>query len=169
MRTTQIFYNKLMAILNARGLSLAWIEKATGISEVFLATFEYIASGLSFQLVLKVAAALGVSIESLISEDCETREVSYGESSYIELFRHFWTAVDYEADRKGKDLYDISWAAGKTIAGIVSCATRDKDIDIQRAEAIALMLDTTIDKLIWEQVPEYAYEESLADLLVAGF
>ena len=65
--------------------------------------------------------------------------------------------------------YDISWAAGKTIAGIVSCATRDKDIDIQRAEAIALMLDTTIDKLIWEQVPEYAYEESLDELLVAGF
>ncbi len=80
MRTTQIFFNRLMAILNARGLSLAWIEEKTGISEVFLATFEYIASGLSFQLVLKVAVALGVSIESLISEDCETREVSYGES-----------------------------------------------------------------------------------------
>ena len=176
MRTTQIFYNKLMAILNARGLSLAWIEEKTGISEVFLATFEYIASGLSFQLVLKVAVALGVSIESLISEDCKTREVSYGsygestpKIAYIDIYRHFWIAVDYEADRKGKDLYDISWAAGKTIAGIVRCATRDKDIDIQRAEAIALMLDTTIDKLIWEQVPEYAYEESLADLLVAGF
>lgn len=173
MRTTQIFFRNLMAILNSRGLSLDWIEKATGISEVFLATFEYIASGLSFQLVLKVAVALGVSIESLISEDCETREVSYGESTpkiaYIDIYRHFWIAVDYEAERKGKDLYDISWAAGKTIAGIVSCATRDKDIDIQRAEAIALMLDTTIDKLIWGQVPEYAYEESLDELLVAGF
>ena len=31
------------------------------------------------------------------------------------------------------------------------------------------MLDTTIDKLIWRQVPEYAYEESLDELLVAGF
>ena len=173
MRTTQIFFRNLMTILESRELSLAWIEEKTGISEVFLATFEYIASGLSFQLVLKVAVALGVSIESLISEDGETKEVSYSESSpkiaYIDIYRHFWTAVDYEADRKGKDLYDISWAAGKTIAGIVSCATRDKDIDIQRAEAIALLLDTTIDKLIWTHVPEYAYEESLDDLLASGF
>lgn len=169
MRTTQIFFRNLMAILNSRGLSLDWIEKATGISEVFLSTFEYIASGLSFQLVLKVAVALGVSIESLISEDGGIEEVFYGELSYIEIYRHFWTAVDYEADRKGKDLYDISWAAGKTIAGIVGCATRDKDIDIQRAEAIALLLDTTIDKLLWTHVPEYAYEESLDELLVAGF
>ena len=173
MRTTQIFFRNLMAILESRELSLAWIEGKTGISEVFLSTFEWIASGLSFHLVIKVAVALGVTIESLISEDGKTEAAAYEESdpksAYLDIYRHFWAVVDYEADRKGKDLYDISWAAGKTIAGIVSCATRDKDIDIQRAEAIALMLDTTIDKLIWGQVPEYAYEESLDELLVASF
>lgn len=173
MRTTQIFFRNLMAILNSRGLSLDWIEQATGISEVFLSTFEWVTSGLSFQLVIKVAVALGVTAESLISEDGKTEAAIYEESNpkdvYLDIYRRFWIAVDYEADRKGKDLYDIAWAAGKTIAGIVGCATRDKDIDIQRAEAIALMLDTTIDKLIWEQVPEYAYEESLDELLVAGF
>lgn len=173
MRTTQIFFRNLMAILNSRGLSLDWIEKATGISEVFLSTFEYIVSGLSFQLVIKVAVALGVTTESLISEDGKTEAAIYEESNpkdvYLDIYRRFWIAVDYEADRKGKDLYDIAWAAGKTIAGIVGCATRDKDIDVQRAEAIALLLDTTIDRLIWESIPEYAYEESLDELLVAGF
>ena len=173
MRTSQIFFTNLMTILKDRGLSLSWIEEKTGISEVFLSTFKWIASGLSFQLVLKVAVALGVSIESLISEDGKTETVFYEESNskeaYLNIYRRFWAAVDYEADRKGKDLYDIAWAAGKTIAGIVSCATRDKDLDIQRADAIAIMLDTTIDRLIWEQIPEYAYEKSLADLLVAGF
>lgn len=173
MRTTQIFFRNLMAILESRELSLAWIEGKTGISEVFLSTFEWIASGLSFHLVIKVAVALGVTIESLISEDGKTEAAAYEESdpksAYLDIYRHFWAAVDYEADRKGKDLYDIAWAAGKSIAGIVSCATRDKDIDAQRAEAIALLLDTTIDRLIWEQIPEYAYEESLDDLLVAGF
>ena len=173
MRTTQIFFNKLMAILNARGLSLAWIEEKTGISEVFLSTFKWVVSGLSFQLVIKVAVALGVTTESLISEDGKTEAAIYEESNpkdvYLDIYRRFWIAVDYEADRKGKDLYDIAWAAGKTIAGIVGCATRDKDIDVQRAEAIALLLDTTIDRLIWEPIPEYAYEESLEDLLVAGF
>lgn len=173
MRTTQIFFRNLMAILESRELSLAWIEGKTGISEVFLSTFEWIASGLSFHLVIKVAVALGVTIESLISEDGKTEAAAYEESdpksAYLDIYRHFWAAVDYEADRKGKDLYDIAWAAGKSIAGIVSCATRDKDIDAQRAEAIALLLDTTIDRLIWEQIPKYAYEESLDDLLVAGF
>ena len=173
MRTTQIFFRNLMAILESRGLSLTWIEDKTGISEVFLSTFEWIASGLSFQLVIKVAVALGVTIESLISEEGKTEAASYEESKprevYLDIYRRFWMAVDYEADRKGKDLYDIAWAAGKTIAGIVRCATRDKDLDIQRAEAIALLLDTTIDRLIWEPIPEYAYEESLEDLLVAGF
>ena len=162
-----------MAILNARGLSLAWIEEKTGISEVFLSTFLWVVSGLSFQLVIKVAVALGVTTESLISEDGKTEAAIYEESNpkdvYLDIYRRFWIAVDYEADRKGKDLYDIAWAAGKTIAGIVGCATRDKDIDVQRAEAIALLLDTTIDRLIWEPIPEYAYEESLEDLLVAGF
>ena len=173
MRTTQIFFRNLMAILESRGLSLTWIEDKTGISDVFLSTFEWIASGLSFQLVLRVAVALEVSIESLISEDGKTETAFYEKSNpketYLDIYRRFWTAVDYEANRKDKDLYDIAWVAGKTIAGIVSCATRDKDIDIQRAEAIALLLDTTIDRLIWEPIPEYAYEESLEDLLVAGF
>lgn len=173
MRTSQIFFNNLTSILESRGLSLAWIEEKTGISEIFLSTLEWIASGLSFQLVIKVAVTLGVTIESLVSEECKTEAAIYGESNpkdaYLDIYRHFWTAVDYEADRKGKDLYDVAWAAGKSIAGIVSCATRDKDIDIQRAEAIALLLDTTIDRLIWEPIPEYAYEESLEDLLVAGF
>ena len=173
MRTSQIFFNNLTSILESRGLSLAWIEEKTGISEIFLSTLEWIASGLSFQLVIKVAVTLRVTIESLVSEECKTEAAIYGESNpkdaYLDIYRHFWTAVDYEADRKGKDLYDVAWAAGKSIAGIVSCATRDKDIDIQRAEAIALLLDTTIDRLIWEPIPEYAYEESLEDLLVAGF
>lgn len=173
MRTTQIFFRNLMAILNSRGLSLTWIEEKTDISEVFLSTFEWIASGLSFQLVLRVAVALGVSIESLISEDGKTETAFYEESNpkeaYLDIYRHFWTAVDYEADRKGKDLYDVAWAAGKSIAGIVSCATRDKDLDVQRAEAIALLLDTTIDRLIWEQIPEYPYvEDSFENLLVAN-
>lgn len=173
MRTSQIFFNNLTSILESRGLSLAWIEEKTGISEIFLSTLEWIASGLSFQLVIKVAVTLGVTIESLVSEECKTEAAIYGESNpkdaYLDIYRHFWTAVDYEADKKGKDLYDIAWAAGKSIAGIVSCATRDKDVDIQRAEAIALLLDTTIDRLIWEPIPEYAYEESLDDLIAAGF
>lgn len=173
MRTSQIFFNNLTSILESRGLSLAWIEEKTGISEIFLSTLEWIASGLSFQLVIKVAVTLGVTIESLVSEECKTEAAIYGESNpkdaYLDIYRHFWTAVDYEVDKKGKDLYDIAWAAGKSIAGIVSCATRDKDVDIQRAEAIALLLDTTIDRLIWEPIPEYAYEESLDDLIAAGF
>lgn len=173
MRTTQIFFNNLTSILESRELSLTWIEDKTGISEVFLSTFEWVASGLSFQLIIKVAVALGVTIESLISEDGRTEAASYEESKprevYLDIYRRFWMAVDYEADRKGKVLYDIAWAAGKTIAGIVRCATRDKDLDIQRAEAIALLLDTTIDRLIWEPIPDYAYEESLDNLLVAGF
>lgn len=173
MRTSQIFFNNLMTILNSRGLSLAWIEEKTGISEVFLSTFEWIASGLSFQLVIKVALALGVTIDSLISEEELVEDVFYDESNpksaCIDLYRRFWTAVDYEADRKGKDFYDIAWAAGKSIAGIISCATRDKDIDVQRAEAIALLLDTTIDELIWERIPEYPYsEDGIENLLVAN-
>lgn len=174
MRTTQIFFRNLMAILNSRGLSLTWIEDKTGISEVFLSTFEWVASGLSFQLIIKVAVALGVTIESLISEDGRTEAASYEESNpkdaYLDIYRHFWSAVDFEADMKGKDLYDIAWAAGKSIAGIVGCATRDKDLDIQRAEAIAILLDTTIDRLIWEAIPEYPYyEENFTDSLVANF
>lgn len=174
MRTSQIFLNNLTSILESRGLSLAWIEEKTGISEIFLSTLEWIASGLSFQLVIKVAVALGVSISSLISGKGMTVTSAYEESdpksAYLDIYRHFWTAVDYEADRKGKDLYDVAWAAGKSIAGIVSCATREKDIDIQRAEAIALLLDTTIDRLIWEAIPEYPYsEENFTDSLVANF
>lgn len=174
MRTTQIFFRNLMTILESRGLSLAWIEEKTGISEVFLSTFEWIASGLSFQLVIKVAVVLGISIESLIAEDGIVEDVFYDESNpksaCIDIYRRFWTAVDYEADKKAKDLYDIAWAAGKSIAGIVSCATRDKDIDIQRAEAIALLLDTTIDRLIWDSIPEYPYyEENFTNPLVANF
>lgn len=174
MRTTQIFFNNLTSILKSRGLSLAWIEEKTGISEIFLSTLEWIAAGLSFQLVIKIAVALGVTIESLISEEGSVTDASYDESNpknaCTDLYRHFWSAVDYEADRKGKDLYDIAVAAGKSIAGIVSCATRDKDIDAQRAEAIALLLDTTIDRLIWKTIPEYPYyEENFTDSLVANF
>jgi hypothetical protein len=174
MRITQIFFRNLMAILKSRGHSLTWIEDKTGISEVFLSTFEWIASGLSFHLVIKVAVALGVTIESLISEDGKTEAAAYEESdpksAHLDIYRHFWAAVDYEADRKGKDLYDIAWAAGKSIAGIVGCATRDKDLDIQRAEAIAILLDTTIDRLIWEPIPEYPYyEENFINPLVANF
>lgn len=173
MRTSQIFFTNLMTILNGRGLSLAWIEEKTGINEIFLSTFEYVSAGLSFQLVIKIAVALGVTIESLISEDGKTESAIYEESNskdaYLDIYRRFWTAVDYEANRKDKDLYDIAWVAGKTIAGIVRCAIRDKDLDIQRAEAIALLLDTTIDQLIWEQIPEYPYvEDSFENLLVAN-
>lgn len=167
MGTTQIFFSNLIAILGSRGLSLAWIEEKTGINEAFLSTFEWIASGLSFQLVIKVALALGVSIGSLISEEGIAEDVVYGRSdpkeAYMDIYGHFWMSVDYEADKQGMDLYDIAHAAGMTIAGIVSCAAIGRDMDVQRAEAIALMLDTSLDKLIWEQLPGYPYEDDVFD------
>lgn len=174
MRATQIFFRNLMLILKSRELTLSWIEEKTGVSAVFLSTFEWIAAGLSFQIVIKVAMALGVSIRSLISEYDVMEITSYEnmipKEDYLSLYRHFWTAVDYEANKQDKDLYDLAWCAGKTIAGLISCATRDKDIDVQRAEAIALLLDTTIDDLVWEKIPEYPYEEENFDeLLVANF
>ena len=173
MRTTQIFFRNLTAILESRGLPLSWIEEKTGINEVFLSTFEWIASGLSFQLVIKIAIALNVSIASLVSEEGKITEISYGNrepKNYMTIYRRFWMAVGFIADRNNIEIYDIADAAGKTVAGIFGCVTRDKDIDIQRAEAIALHLNKTIDELIWQKIPEsYPEISSIKELLASNF
>lgn len=171
MRTTQIFFKNVKKVLARRNLSLSWLEEKTGVSEVLISTFEWIPSGLSFQLAIKVAMALSVSIQSLASEAFSEEPMFYKWSlDCTDIYRRFWLSVEYESYRKNIDLHDIAWTAGKTAAGIISCATRDKDIDIQRAEAIALLLDKSIDDLIWEKIPGYPYSEGREeDPLAADF
>lgn len=149
MHITSIFIENLSRILAQRKLTLGWVEQKTGVSEVFLQTMTYITTGLSFQLVLKVAIALEVSIDSLIGEDGRTETVCYGSDTADILYSRFWKNVQIICSNEGVDAYELSEVSGKTIAGLNACCKHGKDIDIQRADAIALHLGGLIlDSLI---------------------
>ena len=149
MHITSIFIENLNKILSQRRLTLGWVEQKTGISEVFLQTMTYITTGLSFQLVLKIAIALEVSIDSLIGEDGKTETVCYGADTAVSLYSRFWKNVRIICSNEGVDDYELSEVSGKTIAGLAACCNHGKDIDIQRADAIALHLGgLTLDSLI---------------------
>lgn len=149
MHITSIFIENLNRILTQRKLSLGWVEQKTGVSEVFLQTLTYIASGLSFQLVLKIAIALEVSIDSLIGEDGKIEPVCYAADTAASLYSRFWRNIQVICSNEGVDAYELSEVSGKTIAGLAACCNHGKDIDIQRADAIALHLGgLTLDSLI---------------------
>ena len=149
MHITSIFIENLNRILTQRNLTIDWVEQKTGVSEVFLQTMTYITTGLSFQLVLKVAIALGVSIDSLIGEDGKTETVCYGADSADILYSRFWKNVQIICSNEGVDVYELSEVSGKTIAGLTACCNHGKDIDIQRADAIALHLGgLTLDSMV---------------------
>lgn len=154
MRMTKVFISNVSDILEKRGLDLAWLEERTGLSEVYLKTFEYIASSLSFRLVLTVALALGVSVDSLISEGAEEERVEYATASVNDLYAWFWRSVSVLMEYWGLSDYELADVTGKTVAGIDSCRLHGKVIDVQRAQSIALWFSCSIDDLVqWRPDP----------------